>query len=478
MTRTRFAPSPTGYMHVGGLRTALYAYLFAKKAGGRFILRIEDTDQERFVEGAVDVIIGTLKQAGLVYNEGPDVGGGFGPYTQSERREIYKDHAEMLVKSGHAYYCFCDKKTLDEQRAISEASRVPHKYDRRCARLTAEETAAELKAGTPYVIRQKVPDGGITYFDDLVYGRIEVENAQLDDQVLLKGDGMPTYNFANVVDDRLMEITHIIRGNEFLSSTPKHRLLYQAFGWESPLYIHCPPIMRDSTHKLSKRDGDAYYGDFLERGFLKEAILNYIALLGWNPGGEQEKFTLEELVDVFDIKGISKSPAIFDVQKLKWLNGQYLRAMSAEVFHAAALPYIRKTVKSGIDTMYAAGLLQTRCDLLAEIPEQIDFVDSLPDYDLELFVNRKMKTDVENSKEAIIEILPVLEGLADWKAEVIHGALIALVERLEVKNGRILYPLRVALSGKAFTPGGGVELCVLLGREETLTRLRKAVERM
>jgi glutamyl-tRNA synthetase len=465
-------------MHVGGLRTALYAYLFAKKAGGTFILRIEDTDQERYVEGAAEAIIDTLKQTGLDYGEGPGIGGGYGPYTQSERREIYAEHAKKLVEGGHAYYCFCDKKTLDEQRAVSEASRVPHKYDRRCSRLTAEETSAKLEAGTARVIRQKVPDGGVTFFDDLVYGRIEVENSQLDDQVLLKGDGMPTYNFANVVDDHLMEITHIIRGNEFLSSTPKHRLLYQAFGWESPLYIHCPPIMRDSSHKLSKRDGDAYFSDFLEKGFLKEAVVNYIALLGWNPGGEQEKYSLEELVDVFDIKGISKSPAIFDVQKLKWLNGQYLRAMNAEGFHAAALPYIKEAVKTEIDTPYLAGLLQARCDLLAEIPEQIDFIDTAGDYPLDLFVNKKMKTDIENSKEALQAMLPVLEGLADWKQEPVHGALMKLVESLDVKNGRILYPLRVALSGKAFTPGGGVELCIILGREESLARLRCAIERM
>jgi glutamyl-tRNA synthetase len=463
-------------MHVGGLRTALYAYLFAKKAGGRFILRIEDTDQERFVEGATEVIISTLKQTGLFYDEGPDAGGDYGPYIQSERREIYAAHAKMLVESGHAYYCFCDKVTLDEQRAISEASRVPHKYDRRCSLLTAEETAKKLETGDPHVIRQKTPDEGVTFFDDLVYGRIEVENSQLDDQVLLKGDGMPTYNFANVVDDHLMGITHIIRGNEFLSSTPKHRLLYQAFGWESPLYIHCPPIMRDSTHKLSKRDGDAYFGDFLERGYLKEAVLNYIALLGWSPSGEQEKFSLGELPGVFDIKGISKSPAIFDVQKLKWLNGQYLRAMSPGEFHAAALPYIKEAVKTEIDTAYAAGLLQSRCDLLMEIPEQLDFIDALPDYPLELFTNKKMKTDAENSKEALLAALPVLEGLAGWTQDTIHDALLKLVEALEVKNGRVLYPLRVALSGKAFTPGGGIEICVMLGRGESLARIRKAVE--
>ncbi|MDR0293198.1 MAG: glutamate--tRNA ligase [Oscillospiraceae bacterium] len=476
--RTRFAPSPTGYMHLGGLRTALYAFLFARKAGGRFLLRIEDTDQERFVEGAAELIYDTLRTTGLTYDEGPDAGGPAGPYIQSERREIYNAYIALLMERGHAYRCFCDKETLEEQRRVHEAARVPHKYDGRCSRLSEEEIAEKLDAGHPFVIRQKIPPGGTTAFDDLVYGRIEVGNTTLDDQVLFKSDGMPTYNFANVVDDHLMGITHIIRGSEFLSSTPKYCLLYEGFGWNQPAYIHCPPIMRDAAHKLSKRDGDAYFSDFLEKGYLTEAILNYIALLGWHPGGEEEKFTLQELAGAFEVKGISRSPAIFDPQKLRWLNGRYLRAMSPEEFHAAALPHILKGVRREIDTAYAAGLLQERCELLSDIPELLDFVDALPDYPPELFVSKKMKTDLENAKKALSEILPVLEKLDDWRQEAIHESLFALIERLNVKNGLILYPLRVAVSGKAFTPGGGIELCVLLGKEETLKRTRIALEKL
>jgi glutamyl-tRNA synthetase len=476
LVRTRFAPSPTGFMHLGGLRTALYAYLFAKKHGGVFILRIEDTDRERYVEGAEKVIFDTLTQTGLHYDEGPGAGGNAGPYVQSERRNIYAHHAELLIERGFAYRCFCDKQTLEEQRTIHEASRVPHKYDGRCAKLSEEEAAAKQKAGNPCVIRQKVAPEGTTFFDDLVYGRIEVENTTLDDQVLIKGDGMPTYNFANVVDDHLMGITHIIRGNEFLSSTPKHRLLYQAFGWESPAYIHLPQVMRDATHKLSKRDGDAYFSDFTDKGYLVEAILNYIALLGWHPGGEREIFSLEELAEAFDIKGISKSPAIFDINKLNWLNGQYLRAKSPAEFHQTALPYIQKGVQSGIDTEFLASLLQPRCEQLSDIPEQLGFIDELPAYSADLYNNKKMKTDPNNAKEALEQTLPVLEGLNRWDQETIHGALFALIESLGIKNGRILYPLRVALSGMAFTPGGGVELCVLLGKEESVKRIGKAIK--
>ena len=478
--RTRFAPSPTGYMHLGNLRTALYAYLLAKKADGTFMLRIEDTDQERFVEGGIEIIYDTLKSVGLIYDEGPDIGGPVGPYIQSERMKmgIYEAYAELLIERGHAYRCFCDKETLEEQRKIHEASRVPHKYDGRCELLSKEEIAAKLAAGMPYVIRQKMPKDGVTSFDDLIYGHIEVDNDTLDDQILLKSDGMPTYNFANVVDDHLMGITHIIRGNEYLSSTPKYNLLYENFGWEIPEYIHCSQVMRDATHKLSKRDGDAYFGDFIEKGYLKEAILNYIALLGWSPGGEEEKFTLEELTKVFDIKGISKSPAIFDYKKLNWLNGAYLRAMSPEDFHKHALPYIKQGVKRNIDTAYIAGMLQERCELLSDIPEQLDFIDSLPDYSVELYANQKMKTTPENSKEVLVKILPVLENISgeNWKQEVLHEELFKLIEKLELKNGRVLYPLRIALSGKAFTPGGGIEICVILGKEESLKRIRKAIE--
>ncbi|MCL2589207.1 MAG: glutamate--tRNA ligase, partial [Oscillospiraceae bacterium] len=474
--RTRFAPSPTGFMHLGGLRTALYAYLLAKKAGGTFILRIEDTDQERFIPGAAELIYDTLKQAGLTYDEGPDVGGLVGPYIQSERREIYYAYIELLIAQGDAYLCFCEKDVLDEQRNINRASRIPHKYDRRCMRLSKEEVAAKVAAGEPYVVRQKMPMEGTAFFDDLVYGRIEMENATLDDQVLLKRDGMPTYNLANVVDDHLMGITHIIRGNEFVSSTPKYVLLYEAFGWTAPQFIHCAPIMRDATHKLSKRDGDAYFSDFVEKGYLVDAILNYIALLGWGPGGKEEKFTLPELVEAFDIKGLSKDPSIFDYKKLHSLNGMYLRAMSDAEFHKAALPYIKQCVKREIDTVYVARVLKERCEVLSEIPEQLDFIDEQPAYSPELYDNKKMKTTPESAKVALVEIVSVLEGVSDWCSEVIQLELLRLVERLGLKNGHILWPLRVALSGKMFTPGGGIELCVILGKEESIRRLQKAIQ--
>ena len=474
--RTRFAPSPTGFMHLGGLRTALYAYLLAKKVDGTFLLRIEDTDQERFIPGAAELIYDTLKQAGIIYDEGPDVGGPVGPYIQSERREIYLAYIELLIARGGAYLCFCEKEVLDEQRNINRASRIAHKYDRRCMRLSKEEVAAKIAAGEPYVVRQKMPTEGTAFFDDLVYGRIEMENATLDDQVLLKRDGLPTYNFANVVDDHLMGITHIIRGNEFVPSTPKYILLYEAFGWTAPQFIHCAPIMRDATHKLSKRDGDAYFSDFVEKGYLIDAILNYIALLGWGPGGREEKFTLPELVEAFDIKGLSKDPSIFDYKKLHSLNGMYLRAMSEAEFHAAALPYIRQGVKREIDTAYVASVLKERCEVLSEIPEQLDFIDEQPVYSPALYDNKKMKTNPENAKAALIEIVPVLEGVKDWNPEVIQRELLALVERMGAKNGHILWPLRVALSGKMFTPGGGIELCVILGKDESIRRLRKAIE--
>ena len=476
--RTRFAPSPTGYLHVGGLRTALYAYLLAKKEGGSFILRIEDTDQERFVEGACDIIYDTLTTNGLTYDEGPNVGGPVGPYIQSERKEIYSAYTQLIIERGGAYRCFCDKEILEQQRKIHDASRIPHKYDGRCSRLTGEEIASRLRDGAPYVVRQKMLPQGTSSFDDLVFGRIEIENSTLEDQVLLKRDGMPTYNFANVVDDHLMGITHVIRGSEYLSSTPKYNLLYEGFGWETPEYIHCSPVMKDATHKLSKRTGDASFNDLIEKGYLKEAVLNYIALLGWSPGGTEEKFTLSELIETFDVKGISKSPSIFDYDKLGWLNGEYLRAMSDEEFHRAALPYIRKGVRREVDTFYLAELLKARCETLSEISGQLDFIDSLPDYSCDLFVSKKMKTDAANSKEALTHILPVLEGISDWQPGTIHDAMHELISRLELKNGRILWPLRVAASGKAFTPGGGIEICALLGKEETLGRIRLAIEKL
>lgn len=475
--RTRFAPSPTGYMHIGNLRTALYAYLIAKSKGGKFILRIEDTDQERYVDGAVDVIYKTMKDTGLIHDEGPDIGGDYGPYIQSERRSIYKEYAEKLVETGHAYYCFCTKERLEELRQRQTVMKVPTKYDGHCSKLSKEEIEANLKAGIPYVIRQKVPQYGKTTFHDEVFGDITVENAILDDNVLLKADGLPTYNFANVIDDHLMHITHIIRGSEYLSSTPKYNLLYEAFGWEIPKYIHVSPVMKDNGKKLSKREGDASYEDFINKGYLKEAVVNYIALLGWAPGDEREKFTLAELVDAFDIKGISKSPAIFDEKKLAWLNGEYIRELTPEKFHEDALPYYKGVITNPeIDLKAVSELLQLRCERLSDIPEQVDFFDKLPEYDRELYTHKKMKTNPENSLEALKEVLPVLESIDDWTKENIHDRLIELVQKLELKNGRILWPVRVAVSGKAFTPGGGVELAAILGKKETIERIKKGIE--
>ena len=475
--RTRFAPSPTGYMHIGNLRTALYAYLIAKSKGGKFILRIEDTDQERYVDGAVDVIYKTMKDTGLIHDEGPDIGGDYGPYIQSERRSIYKEYAEKLVETGHAYYCFCTKERLEELRQRQTVMKVPTKYDGHCSKLSKEEIEANLKAGIPYVIRQKVPQYGKTTFHDEVFGDITVENAILDDNVLLKADGLPTYNFANVIDDHLMHITHIIRGSEYLSSTPKYNLLYEAFGWEIPKYIHVSPVMKDNGKKLSKREGDASYEDFINKGYLKEAVVNYIALLGWAPGDEREKFTLAELVDAFDIKGISKSPAIFDEKKLAWLNGEYIRELTPEKFHEDALPYYKGVITNPeIDLKAVSELLQPRCERLSDIPEQVDFFDKLPEYDRELYTHKKMKTNPENSLEALKEALPVLESIDDWTKENIHDRLIELVQKLELKNGRVLWPVRVAVSGKAFTPGGGVEIAAILGKEETIKRIKNGIE--
>ena len=477
--RTRFAPSPTGYMHVGNLRTALYAYLLAKNKGGKFILRIEDTDQERYVEGAVDVIYQTLRETGLIWDEGPDLGGPVGPYIQSERMSMFKDYALQLVESGHAYYCFCDKERLEEVRTVQKASGMVPRYDGHCRSLTKEEVAEKLAAGIPYVIRQKMPQEGTTTFHDEVFGDITVENSSLDDQILIKADGMPTYNFANVVDDHLMGITHVIRGNEYLSSTPKYNLLYEAFGWEIPVYIHCSPVMKNQTEKLSKRNGDASYQDLVAKGYLTEAVVNYIALLGWSPKGEQEIFTLEELVREFDVSGISKSPAIFDVQKLRYINGEYLRRMTPEQFHQTAMPWVRRAVqREDIDTQTLTNLLQARCEVLEDIPEQVDFIDRLPDYDTALFVSKKMKTNEETSLAALKAALPRLEALEDFSQEKIHEAMFTLIGELGVKNGWLLWPLRVAVSGKQFTPGGGIELAAILGKEETLARVRAAIEKL
>ena len=477
--RTRFAPSPTGYMHVGNLRTALYTYLIARQNNGKFILRIEDTDQERYVEGAVDLIYRTMKETGMTWDEGPDVGGDYGPYIQSERQSLYTDYAKMLVEKGAAYYCFCDKERLEEMKNSAPDGKAPTKYDGHCRNLSKEEVEAKLQAGVPFVIRQKIPEGGTTTFHDEIYGEISVDNSELDDQILMKTDGLPTYNFANVVDDHLMNITHVVRGKEYLSSAPKYNLLYEAFGWEIPKYVHCAPVMKDAHNKLSKRNGDASYEDLIKKGYLKDAVLNYIALLGWAPKSEQEKFTLEELIQEFDIAGISKSPAIFDTEKLNWLNGEYIKALPAEEFLAMAMPFMKEVIaREDIDFAALAALLQGRTQVLNEIPGMVDFIGALPEYDIELYTHKKMKTNPENSLESLKETLPVLEGLTDWTQEAIHTALFDLIAKLEVKNGIILWPLRTALSGKAFTPGGGVELAYLLGKEETLKRIQKGIEKL
>lgn len=475
--RTRFAPSPTGYMHIGNLRTALYTYLLAKKSGGKFILRIEDTDRERYVEGAVDVIYDTLRTCGLNWDEGPDVGGEYGPYIQSERMGMFKEYAEKLVEKGEAYRCFCTKERLEELAAVQKASNINPMYDRHCRHLSQEEIDENLAEGKPYVIRQAIPEDGTTTFHDEIYGDITVENSTLDDQILLKTDGMPTYNFANVVDDHTMKITHVVRGNEYLSSAPKYNLLYKAFGWEPPIYIHVEHIMKDAQHKLAKRDGDASFQDLIAKGYMTEAVLNYILLLGWAPKGEREIYSLPEMIEEFDIAGISKSPAIFDPMKLKAINAQYVRTLPPAEFKKKAEPYIRQTVKRpDIDIDLLCSVLQPRCELFTDIPEQVDFIDCLPEYSTDLYVNKKMKTTLETSLDALNKILPIIEGISDFTRENIHNALFKLIGELGVKNGVILFPLRVALSGKQFTPGGGVELSVILGKDEAISRIKKGIE--
>ena len=473
--RTRFAPSPTGYMHVGNLRTALYTWLIARHSGGKFILRIEDTDQGRLVEGATEVIYATLRKCGLTWDEGPDIGGPVGPYIQTERRALYGKYAELLVEKGHAYYCFCEKTESEEDSGNFDRAADP------CRDMSLEEARAKVAAGAPYVIRQKIPAEGSTVFSDAVFGDITVENSTLDDQVLIKRDGLPTYNFANVIDDHLMGITHVVRGSEYLSSAPKYNLLYQGFGWDVPTYIHCSPVMRDAHNKMSKRKGDPSYEDLIAMGYLSEAVVNYVTLLGWSPRGEyaeREFFTLAELAEIFDIGGISKSPAIFDIEKLTYFNAHYLREMSPEAFHAAALPYIRQAVQNpALSTEEIAGLLQARCERLTDIPEKLDFFDALPDYDAGLFTNKKSKTNPEVSRRMLEAVLPALEGLADWTVDGIHDALIGLAESLEVKNATLMWPVRIAAAGKAVTPGGA-EICHILGKDECLRRLRLGLDKL
>ena len=477
--RTRFAPSPTGYMHVGNLRTALYTWLIARSQGGTFILRIEDTDQGRLVEGATDVIYRTMAECGLDHDEGPDVGGPVGPYVQSERRDLFGKYAKLLCEKGGAYYCFCQKGEEEEAPAEDEGKEI-RKHVCACRDLPLDEALRRVEAGEPFVIRQRIPHEGTTTFHDASFGDITVENKELEDQVLLKSDGLPTYNFANVVDDHLMGITHVVRGTEYLSSAPKYNLLYQAFGWEVPTYVHCSPVMRDAQHKMSKRSGDPSYEDLIRAGYLTPAVLNYVALLGWSPKGElaeQEFFTLPELVKAFDISGISKSPAVFDINKLRWMNAEYMKKLTPEEFFTKAEPWLKKAVTSpAIDLRKVAALVQSRCEILSDLPERVDFLDRLPEYETELYIHKKSKTNLENSLDTLRTLLPVLEAQEDWSNEGLYERLVALAAEKEVKNSVILWPLRVALSGKASTPGGATELASLLGKEASIARVKKGIE--
>ena len=480
--RTRFAPSPTGYMHIGNLRTCLYEYLIARVNDGTFVLRIEDTDQERYVEGAMDAVFNTLALTGIGFDEGPGKEGAYGPYIQSQRRNLYKEYAVKLVESGHAYYCFCTKERLDSLKTGDSQLGTSFNYDRHCRNLSKEEIEANLKAGVPYVIRQKMPVDGTTTFSDLVYGDITVENKTLDDQVLLKSDGLPTYNFANVVDDHLMKITHVVRGNEYLSSTPKYNKLYEAFGWEIPTYIHLPPIMKDAHQKLSKRNGDASFLDLVDKGYLVEAILNYIALLGWSPGGSEEFFTLAELEKAFTLDGLSKSPAIFDIEKLKWMNGEYIRRMSPKAFLEAAKPWLTEGLGEELAADEAvlakiAGLVQPRTVILSDIPERISFFGNLPDYDTVLFCHKKMKTDEENSLVALKELLRFFQNYKGvWASNDLYGEICGLAGTIEMKNSQLLWPLRTALSGRDVSPGGATELAEILGQTETIRRIEIGID--
>ncbi len=468
--RTRFAPSPTGYLHIGGLRTALYAYLYAKKNGGKFILRIEDTDLERYVDGAVEVIYSTMREAGLIWDEGPDVGGEYGPYIQTERKDIYLKYARQLVEQGDAYYCFCTKERLAKMHEDGAT-----KYDKHCLSLSREEVERRIAAGEPYVIRQNIPETGSTTYHDMVFGDITVENKELEDNVLIKSDGMPTYNFANVIDDHLMRISHVIRGVEYLSSTPKYNLLYKAFGWDLPQYMHLQPIMRDATHKLSKRHGDASYDDFIKKGYLKDAILNYIALLGWSPKNDREKFTLDEMVEMFSVEGLSKSASIFDEAKMRWLNSCYVKELSPEDYYAHALPFMEKLdYLKGYDLRYLATLLQGRTEIFSDVEKLTAFLTEFDGFDLDLFVNQKWKTDRDLAKKMI----PDLMGLVRDDFDNLHDALVAYAEKSGYKKGQVLWIFRIAITGAAATPGGATEMATLLGKEKVAARLALTLERL
>ena len=477
--RTRFAPSPTGRMHVGNLRTALYAYLVAKHEGGDFILRIEDTDQERLVEGAVDIIYRTLAATGLIHDEGPDKDKGVGPYVQSERQAkgIYLEYAKKLIDKGEAYYCFCDEHRLEECKQVIGDKEISI-YDKHCLHLSKEEVEANLAAGKPYVIRQNNPRTGTTTFVDELYGDITVDNAELDDMILIKSDGFPTYNFANVVDDHLMGITHVVRGNEYISSSPKYNRLYEAFGWEVPKYIHCPLITNEEHQKLSKRSGHSSYEDLIEQGFLTEAVVNFVALLGWSPENDNEIFSLEELVKEFDYHRISKSPAVFDITKLKWMNGEYMKAMDFDRFYEMAEPYLKEYIKGDYDLKKIAKMVQTRIEIFPDIKDHVDFFDAVPEYDSAMYTHKKMKTNEESSLAVLKELLPVLEAHEDYSNDALYTLLSGFATEHEYKNGYVLWPVRTAVSGKQMTPGGATELMEILGKEESIKRIKAAIEKL
>lgn len=474
--RTRFAPSPTGRMHVGNLRTALYTYLIAKHEGGDFILRIEDTDQERQVEGAVDIIYRTLEKTGLIHDEGPDKDGGYGPYVQSERQKagIYMEYAKKLVEKGEAYYCFCTQERLDSLKKTVNGEEIMV-YDKHCLNLSKEEVEANLKAGMPFVIRQNNPKEGTTTFHDEIYGDITVDNAELDDMVLIKSDGFPTYNFANVVDDHLMGITHVVRGNEYLSSSPKYNRLYEAFGWEVPVYVHCPTITNEEHKKLSKRSGHSSFEDLIEQGFLTEAVVNFVALLGWSPAGNEEFFTLDELVKEFDYRNMSKSPAVFDMTKLRWMNGEYMKKMDFDKFYELAEPYLKQVITKPLDLKKIAAMVKTRIEVFPDIAAQVDFFETLPEYDPEMYAHKKMKTTKETSLETLKEVLPILEAQEDYSNDALYAALSGYVADKGVKTGFVMWPIRTAVSGKQMTPAGATEIMEVLGKEESLARIRKGI---
>lgn len=477
--RTRYAPSPTGRMHVGNLRTALYAYLIAKHEGGDFLLRIEDTDQERFVEGATEIIYHTLQETGLIHDEGPDKDKGCGPYVQSERHKagLYLEYAKKLIEKGEAYYCFCTQDRLETLKREVNGEMIMT-YDKHCLHLTKEEIEANLAAGIPYVIRQNNPAEGKTTFHDEIYGDISVDNAELDDMVLIKSDGYPTYNFANVVDDHLMGITHVVRGNEYLSSSPKYNRLYEAFGWEVPIYVHCPLITNEEHQKLSKRSGHSSYEDLIAQGFLTEAVVNYVALLGWSPEGTQEIFSLEEMIQAFDFRRMSKSPAVFDMTKLKWMNGEYMKAMDEDKFYSMALPYMKEAIHKDLDFHKIAAMVKTRIEIFPDIAGQIDFFESLPEYDLEMYVHKKMKTTKETSLAVLKGTLPILEKQEGYSNDALYQVLTGYISQEGVKTGYVMWPLRVAVSGKQMTPAGATEIMEVLGKEETLTRIRAGIEKL